>query len=461
MEYEDAGGFEGFTSNLDLHSTLPTQVGCLNYRDEIKNPVNSIDRTNDIQFVIKSALNELIDPNHIYLMLETRITDGAGAVIDQLDGANAYRNESEVFTVDGINHSWFKNCVVKLNNVQIASGDGLYAYRGDFETKLMKPKTVKDGCLKLSGFYNDNIKFEDLVHGNALHNACQAENPTDGFYQRHQMTKNGNSIHTIGRIHSEIFDQPKLLPPNSKLEIYLDKQDNPAFLLLKKVANAQQCKIQLVKCQLKVRYITVDPGVVEEIIGTTESGDPYRMPIRRVKMSYFTKANNTTDFSEVNLLKEEILPRRLFIGIVRQNAFHGDFTLNPYNYQHCNAHRITLRVGGQIRPYPELECDIATKNIMQPLSALLSATDSFLGDEELGITPLNYLKENFFIGYDLSSSGLNVGDAFDLPDSKDVELSYHLTAPTGNVMTMIIYAEYDAEIEIDANNNVKVHDFAL
>ena len=51
---------------------------------------------------------------------------------------------------------------VALNNVVIDSGSVLYPYRGDFETRLLNSKHVKDGSLQLMGFDEEVMPFDDV-----------------------------------------------------------------------------------------------------------------------------------------------------------------------------------------------------------------------------------------------------------------------------------------------------------
>ena len=95
------------------------------------------------------------------------------------------------------------------------------------------------------------------------------------------------------------------------------------------------------------------------------------------------------------------------------------------------------------------------------LYSLLQTTDTMYRDQELGINIENYADKNFIIGFDLSASGQSCGESFDLPNTRDTNLTFKLSKPLPHAMTMIVYAEYDAEIEIDANGNVKKHDFAV
>ena len=149
---------EALPSNLDLHSSLPTQIGVIDSRTEYVYPINSIDNARSIEFQIQSHQNELIDPQHTYFCINWKITDYDGHDFQVGDGD--YR---KMLPTDGIAYNLFKNCKVKLNDVLIDPGNGLYSYRADLENKLMIPQRKQlNAYRELVGFYNDLIPFEDI-----------------------------------------------------------------------------------------------------------------------------------------------------------------------------------------------------------------------------------------------------------------------------------------------------------
>jgi hypothetical protein len=264
----------------------------------------------------------------------------------------------------------------------------------------------------------------------------------------------------LTRIHSEIFDQGKILPPKSKLDLSFLLVDNKNFVIL--TNQATPYKVTLQKMQLLVRYITIDESIINEMEYITTRGDNMVMPLRKVEMSYFTKQAHTRDWSELNLVKEgKTLPRRLFIAFVPQANFQGDAKLDPFDYHPSNIERVVLRIGGQIMPFPELYCTPAggdNRNVVWPLYALLKTCNSFLEERDIGLTVENYTKGNFVLGFDLTSGSAPLGEAFEMPNESSIQLEIKLSAAPANAHTMIVYAEYDGELEIDRTGKVMMYE---
>ena len=57
--------------------------------------------------------------------------------------------------------------------------------------------------------------------------------------------------------------------------------------------------------------------------------------MHRVKMMYYSCGANIVDLSNFNLLTTEgnLLPHRIIVVMVREDAMHGNYNRDPFNYQ--------------------------------------------------------------------------------------------------------------------------------
>ena len=69
-------------------------------------------------------------------------------------------------------------------------------------------------------------------------------------------------------------------------------------------------------------------------------------------------------------------------------------------------------------------------------------------DKELGITMEMYCHRNVFLGFDLTTTGTLVGLCFELSESQNMEIEAHIREAKEFPIEMIVYTEYDAELEI-------------
>ena len=453
---------EAVPSCLDIHSCLPTQVAILGRRYYKVDPINSIDNTNSIEFKVSSAENELIYPRHTILQVQARVLKANGNEIPSRVNDNAgnpqHNPGSQVCPANGLSYMLFKNLTVKLNDTQISHGDGMYAYRGDLDTQLLNNVQAKKGSLRMIGYFHEDRSFDELVE---IDDAIHWENPAaatkdTGFHRRLRMSKASQRFYFDGKIHSEIFDQPKVLPPSSTLYLEFTRQPQDFCYVTNRDDHFQ---LQIEKINLLVEKVKVDPEIITGMLTAMSAGKNAVLPIRRVQMQYATRMRSN-DFSKPNLFNEgECLPRRLFIAFVDSAAFKGHRKRDPFNYKTIEIESFCLRIGGDTIPYPSQTCGHNENDVINPLRGLLQATGSYLETHDLGIDPDKFLHGSYILGWDLSNSEMPPGVNYELPLVKSCDLEMQLSADPQVYYTMIVYAEYDSEIEIDFHRGVKKKNF--
>ena len=235
----------------------------------------------------------------------------------------------------------------------------MYSHRADIENRLSYPNTVKKGHLSMMGF-DEEMEAFDKINDADIHwdDANPAEHAYPAILRRCLNKKASKNMYAIARIHSEIFEQPKLLPPNTVLDIDFDRQ-NSDFLLLTKHSN-RNYMLKMESCKLLTRLVDMDEEITAEIDSVSISGRSMLYLVRRVKMMYYSCGANVVDLSNFNLLTMEgnLLPQRIIVVMVREDAVHGNYNRDPFNYQHFNLEEFSLKVGSEQIPFPELKCNI-------------------------------------------------------------------------------------------------------
>ena len=105
-------------------------------------------------------------------------------------------------------------------------------------------------------------------------------------------------MYTIARIHSKIFEQLKLLPPNTVLDIDFDRHESD-FLLLTKHNNRNYI-LKMESCELLTRLVDMDEEITAEIDSVSISGSSMLYPVHRVKMMYYSCRANVVELSNFN-----------------------------------------------------------------------------------------------------------------------------------------------------------------
>ena len=90
---------------------------------------------------------------------------------------------------------------------------------------------------------------------------------------------------------------------------------------------------------------------------------------------------------------------------------------------------------------------------------MLLANHSLFSNEELGINPSNYRNRNAFLAWDLSQ--MQPSQSFEMTQEKPVSLILKLRRANNFIINVIVYSEYDSEVEILNNRKVICHEYAL
>ena len=85
---------------------------------------------------------------------------------------------------------------------------------------------------------------------------------------------------------------------------------------------------------------------------------------------------------------------------------------------------------------------------MKPLMALLDAAGYMMGEQELGFDRYSDNGRNCIYGFDLTTSHAPPGICFELAEMQTIEVVAKLRKAKDYALEMILYAEYDAELEL-------------
>ena len=164
-----------------------------------------------------------------------------------------------VLPVNRVGTAWFKKIDLKLNGTTVSFDGNMYSHRADIENRLSYPDTVKKGHLSMMGFDKELEDFDGLNNGN-IHwdDADPAEHAYPAILRRYLKGKASKNMYmyTTARIHSEIFEQLKLLPPNTVLDIDFYRHESD-FLLLTKHNNRNYI-LKMESCKFLTRLVDMD-----------------------------------------------------------------------------------------------------------------------------------------------------------------------------------------------------------
>lgn len=436
---------------LELFEIPPTQTSIEESRFEYFYPLTSLDRSGPIEFKVIASESEYIDPAETYFYFKAKIIDANDQTLPNRTAEDnaVIPDKSVVYPISYFVNTAFKQVEVHLNSQPVGSADSLYPYRAYMETLLSYGSDVKKHQLAAGLFYQDTYVMEELDKAEITTGTTKNK----GAKGRFDKTKFSKSFEVLGSIHSEIFQQNKLLP--SKVGLYLKfHRSEPSFALMA-INEDQKYKIQIDKAMIvaNIKKVASHVRVAHEarLLQTNA-----RYPIRRIQMRYFTRGPGMTDLSEPNVVNG-ILPKRIGFGLVSTDAFNGNLNKNPFHFRHFNASRVCLKQNGISVPFDPLSLDYDNNEFVLQYFLLMHSTGQWNKDRSSGIHPTRDRDGYTLYAYNLTGDQSH-GAVFNLVKEGNLSIEIKLKEPSTESITIVCYLEYDAIIEIDSDRNIHTNE---
>jgi ribonucleoside-diphosphate reductase beta chain len=272
-----------------------------------------------------------------------------------------------------------------------------------------------------------------------------------GRMARKKLAASSPTVVLCGRPHVDLFHQPLDLPPNCGVTLKLTP--SPTAFHLIEAANGTT-KVVLLEARLFVRTKKVAPELVLAHKEMLQKGN-MRFPLNRVTV---TRYGIATGFKAVSVPMNfpAKLPKRIFIGLVSNEASTGTRNKNPFNFQNFGLQNLTLTVNGVQVPMNGLEMDYEKNDCMRAYLNTLQALGLDGDNRAIDITPEDFLNGYTIYGFKVAPGPVD-GVVHSLANSVG-SITANLTfaaATTANI-DMIVLAETPATLEIDKLSGVTV-----
>jgi len=446
--HEDS--LEILKTELELFSLPPTQASIEETRYVEYQPTTSLDKGGPVDFYIPPNDKEYLDLQNTFLYMKMKILDENGDALKTKisDDDTGVPPKSMVYPINYIHATCFKTVEVLLNNTSCSSNDTMYPYRAYFEALLTYGKQAKEEQLVSGMFYKDKNPMDE--HSAAVTKSGSDQSKNSGAVARFRRTNYSNSFETVGRIHTEIFSQPKLLVGDVAVRLKLHRAD-PKFALM--AVNADdRYTISIDSASLFVCQKRISEAVREAHRETLQEKNII-YPVRKIHMKWVTRGPLRNDLTEPNFLNGT-LPRRIIIGLVADEAFNGNHHHNPFNFAHFNVQAIIMRKNGEALPFQSIEMDYANKCSLRGYISLMEGTNNLFKNKSMDIRPfVDYPQGYALYAFDLTQdhSGTNT---FDLIQQGNISLEIKLAQTSDKGICIVAYMEYDTLIQIDSHYSV-------
>lgn len=414
------------TGALDLFSTPPTQVAIQNGWWDCIKCMTGVSSAGPWEFRVQPDPHFLqLSKNYLYLKLKIVRSDMTDMVDDTIGPINL------------LGKTFIKQCKVSVNGkLAFDSGDN-YAYRALLETELNYGSEAKKTYLSAAGYRKDDPAMK-------VNSALNT-----GWEWRCKPYRKSKSVELMAPLHVDFFMTDRVFPNNVELSVQLYRNNDDFCLMGFGVDKTYKIVVQNI--QWFVRKIELLPSINLALEAHLRK-KPMKYPIRRIEVTKFTVSGGRS--IPTRTLFTSQIPRRLVIGCVDSEAYHGDVSKSPFLFKNSNVEQIRITAGGQIWPREPMDLDFENNLYIRAYIQMIEAMNISGEDAGNDISLKEFKHATCLFLFDLNPDG-NDNSSWDLIKQGTTTLDLKFSKDLGAAnIEILVYSEFENLMSIDRHRNI-------
>ena len=162
-----------------------------------------------------------------------------------------------------------------------------------------------------------------------------------------------SEVFFISNIQHDIATSSNVLPPNTKIRFLFTKMPDSFTILQTKGSKEldKKYRLRLVDMRLRITSVEVIDRLAAEYMRNLRRGiTPKIYFTRNFIKSYTVIPAHFADFGNNNFITNNIIPDTIVIGFVKQDAYLGNSTSNPFFFEEIEFNQINLIINGFSEP---------------------------------------------------------------------------------------------------------------
>ena len=440
-------------------------------------PVGGVQPYGPLKFTIQpGTANNFIDLHNVQLFLTLEL---------QKDKTNIGTTVvNDVVPVNQIFHSAWNHVQVDLNGVTVTDQTRGYPYKAYLQTLLSYNTRWKESTGKAIGWYNYTAPRDEKSN---YKNSANSKLPTTGMLTQAHFTdffegtqvfdnlvasdkwyspaleteietwnKKGHQREFIGRLLCDVFKTERYLPPGIKVEITLH-MGRPEFYLLTYDDDARNKNYNLAVKEAFIEYATVQLQTsYAHHIETRLQKAPFLFPIQNIKLQTITMKSGAKAVNLGHSLFPD-LPKRVYIAHIRDEAYAGEYKLNPFFFRHEKVTGLQLWAGGKLYPPEKISNSYSGANDnygeKETFNRLLYALGMRGGNESIGLR--DQAGGNHIYAFDLTQDENHWMGHYNQDKTGELQFQLEYKTPLAHATKILIFAEFDSHIKIHGNGSIE------
>ncbi|CAC5359495.1 unnamed protein product [Mytilus coruscus] len=416
---------------LSIFASPPNQVAIDKVFYTEERPIsNLINESTPIEIVVSGAGNDYIDLRKSRLCVKMQIV--------KADGSSLVRNE-QTGIINLPLQSMFSHVDVYMNNKLVSVNANNYPWKTYLKVILSSGSDEQNSQLQSQLYMKDDDPMDSLsLNG--------------GFVSRYEYTKESRVFDLEGNLLEDSLLLDKYLINGVDIYMKLFRSSTP-FLLMSGVPNPKY-NVKILDVFYRTCRCKVDPGVILNHRNLLKE-NPAKYIINRSHVTQNVIQKGVTEFYWDSIFPKA-LPDKVVFGLVSQKAVNGDYTANPFNFQHFNLESVTLKINGSDVYGSPMKLDFGTnRNYSAAYVRLFEICEKWNKDAGLNITRTDFGK-----GYSLIAFTLNTNDFeeefLNLVRNGNARLEMRFKAATTETINCLCYYQSQAILSCDETRDIKI-----
>ena len=386
-----------------------------------------------------------LSDSEMYVRMTIQKADGGTFRVKDADNKLLPINERETGTpIDFILHTMWSSVDIKMNNNLVSESGTNYMYKALLEALLTYNDSTKKIQLANEGFTGDSGDFTQINPNSPPYN--------HGLKIRHKWFEDFVVVEFVGPLMADICNQDRLILPGVDIDIKLWPTRDEFRLITHPLG--LPCKLYIDEIYLNVCKVNVSPEVMMGHNAALEVSDSI-YPFARTDIRTFNIAEGNFGMNIEDIWQGEV-PTRLVVGLVKSQAYNGDYHLNPFHFEHFAVSDMGFFVNGEATPRPAYKLDLESGIYLEGLNSLYKITGKTMENSDIGITRETYQQGYTLIGFDVdpttSPDFRYVGKPREGHTKLEIRFKRGLPCP----VTVILYATFPEIMTIDQSRNVRL-----
>ena len=317
----------GMVSQLNYFNLPPTQGVVEKTRYTSLYTTSSDPNASPLEFKIPQSGQDFIDLSRSKLDL----------VVCVRLNKEKIKEADYVAPVNVLLQSLFSQVDIFLNHVRVTTSTTNYAYRAYIPLMLSMNAESKETFLDTQMFAKDDGNLDDPKSNN--------DGTNTGLLTRQKYVRLGQDLQLVGPLYTDIWQSKRWLIPGVTAKLTLYRNSN-SFVLMTHLN--KDYKIVIKQAKLIACYCTLfQPAYLSHEAALSIS--PAYYPLTKTVIKNYSLPGTESEKVYNDVFSGKV-PEKVVIGFVRDDAYTGDLTKNPFNFQHFNAKFVGVYHNGEPVP---------------------------------------------------------------------------------------------------------------